>query len=61
MVEDVIRKSDKISEFGGEISWSKAHNGNLSKINRLASHPSNSINKTSTEVQVKSPSRLDGK
>ena len=54
MVEDVIRKSDKIS-------WSKAHNGSLSKINRLASHPSNSINKTSTEVQVKSPSRLDGK
>ena len=61
MVEDVIRTSDKISEFGGEISWSKAHNGSLSKINRLASHPSNSINKTSTEVQVKSPSRLDGK
>ena len=61
LVEDVIRKSDKISEFGGEISWSKAHNGSLSKINRLASHPSNSISKTSTEVQVKSTSRLDGK
>ena len=34
-------------------------NGGSSKINRPTSNPSNPVNKTLTEVQVKAPPRLD--
>ena len=34
-------------------------NGGSSKINRPTSNPSNPVNKTLTEVQVKTPLRLD--
>ena len=34
-------------------------NGGSSKINRPTSNPSNPVNKTITEVQVKAPPRLD--